>query len=115
MARLKPVPYGVPPATPYRQYGGYSRSILRSRRNWVTRAIDATSSKRRCDYIRLAGCGRGALAIGRDGNRERWLGEFAQGVKWIFCLSAARIAADQEQQTCREEPDGTTALGSRRR
>jgi hypothetical protein len=28
---------------------------------------------------------------------ERWLGESAQVVKWIFCLSAARIAADQEQ------------------
>ena len=45
---------------------------------------------------------------------QRWLGEFAQGVKWIFCLSAARIAADQEQ-TCRGEPDGTTALRSRAR
>lgn len=30
---------------------------------------------------------------------QRWLGESAQGDKWIFCLRAARIAADQEQ-TC---------------
>ena len=45
---------------------------------------------------------------------ERWPGKFEQGAKWIFCLSAARIAADQEQ-TCRSEHDGTTARLSRRR
>ena len=27
---------------------------------------------------------------------ERWLGESGQWDKWIFCLRAARIAADQE-------------------
>jgi hypothetical protein len=28
---------------------------------------------------------------------ENWLGESAQGDKWIFCLTAARIAAHQER------------------
>ena len=28
--------------------------------------------------------------------RKRWPGESGQEDKWIFCLSAARIAADQE-------------------
>jgi hypothetical protein len=27
---------------------------------------------------------------------QRWLGESGQGDKWIFCLRAAQIAADQE-------------------
>ena len=29
--------------------------------------------------------------------QERWPGESGQEDKWIFCLSAARIAADQER------------------
>jgi hypothetical protein len=28
---------------------------------------------------------------------QRWPGESGQGDKWIFCLRAARIAADQER------------------
>jgi hypothetical protein len=28
---------------------------------------------------------------------ERWPGKSGQGDKWIFCLRAARIAADQER------------------
>ncbi len=29
--------------------------------------------------------------------KERWPGKSAQRDKWIFCLRAARIAAEQEQ------------------
>jgi hypothetical protein len=30
--------------------------------------------------------------------RESWLGEFGQRDKWSFCLTAARMAAEQEKQ-----------------
>jgi hypothetical protein len=34
---------------------------------------------------------------GANRQRQRWPGESGQWAKWIFCLSAARIAADQER------------------
>jgi hypothetical protein len=33
-----------------------------------------------------------------NGRAERWLGKFGQRDKWIFCLTAARMAADQERE-----------------
>jgi hypothetical protein len=33
-----------------------------------------------------------------NGRAERWRGKFGQRDKWIFCLTAARMAADQERE-----------------
>jgi cytochrome b561 len=32
------------------------------------------------------------------GLTKRWLGNFEQGAKWSFCLTAAMMAADQERR-----------------
>ena len=42
---------------------------------------------------RTDGDGEGEYAQGG----ERWLGKFAQCVKWSFCLRAARMAVEQER------------------
>jgi hypothetical protein len=37
-------------------------------------------------------------SLNLKGNSESWLGKFGQRDKWSFCLTAARMAAEQEKR-----------------
>jgi hypothetical protein len=40
----------------------------------------------------------GGGLVGWWGGGESWLGEFGQGDRWRFCLTAARMAREQERR-----------------